>query len=76
MATWGAGMPRSPGHTFYDQLQELLWGRVRRVRGRSVQALLRSEDGRIPSHSLASDKRSENPDGAGLDVRDGGAISV
>ena len=46
MATW-AEMPRSPGHAFYDRLQEFLReGRFRRVRGAGLQAVLRAEDGR------------------------------
>jgi len=44
MATW-AEMPRSPGHAFYDRLQELLQGLGSTLSWKGVQALLRAEDG-------------------------------
>jgi Transposase domain (DUF772) len=53
MLTRMAEMPRSQGHAFYDRLQELLRGGVRRVRGRGVcTARLRAEDGRPRRHQV------------------------
>src|SRR4051794_32874567 len=46
MVTWSE-MPRSPGHVFYDRLQEVLvGGRVRRLRGGRLPSVLRPHDGR------------------------------
>ena len=46
MMTW-AEMPHSPGHVFYDRLQNFLAeAEVRRFRRRNVHPLLRAEDGR------------------------------